>query len=105
LINDGVQYDIRSNAIELGFIENYVGYPCNHDLCQNEGVCQPFINRFKCMCANGYSGEFCQINTLSTSESLLNRNKRRDQDLQNINYAIYLDGHSQLIYKNRISDL
>jgi hypothetical protein len=104
LINEEVHQDIRLNAIEIGDIQNFIGFPCKHDLCQNGGVCQPYINRFKCICANGYSGEYCQSSIESLLDAPLNRNKRRDEDL-NFNHPIYLDGHSQLFYKNRISDM
>lgn len=35
-------------AIELGGIIRYEGYPCNHTLCQNDAVCIPVVNSFKC---------------------------------------------------------
>lgn len=41
--------DIRMNAIEIGAINRYEGFPCNSTgLCQNGGVCIPLVNNFKC---------------------------------------------------------
>lgn len=47
-INGIVLRDIRLNAIELGGIGRYSGFPCNHSLCENGGVCIPLVNKFKC---------------------------------------------------------
>lgn len=47
------------NAIEIGGVYRYDGFPCNVT-CLNGGVCIPGFNKFKCKCQNGFSGKFCQ---------------------------------------------
>lgn len=49
--------------------EGFTGTQCEIDIdeckdqpCLNGGVCQDFINSFKCSCAIGFTGSRCQIN-------------------------------------------
>lgn len=55
--------DIRQDAILIGGILSYTGYPCNVT-CYNQGVCFPRFNNFKCKCLEGFSGKFCQHGNL-----------------------------------------
>jgi hypothetical protein len=59
IINDKYQQDIRMEAIEIGGITRYRGFPCNHKKCNYEGVCVPTLNTFKCECKRGYTGHDC----------------------------------------------
>jgi hypothetical protein len=87
------------NAIELGGISRYEGFPCSKDKCANGGVCIPAVNNFKCKqphiylsriieilygfehfynvdiylntgkCLNGFRGRHCQKSILLKSTS------------------------------------
>lgn len=49
IINELYDNDIRLNALELGGINRYEGFPCNNtSQCENGGVCVPVVNNFKC---------------------------------------------------------
>lgn len=94
----------------------YEGYPCNVS-CLNQGICFPGFNKFKCKCMNGYTGKFCQkVNGRKVRNSkfsieppinhynfyvFLDAEVGKKSDLE----AIYLDGHTELFYKNRIYDI
>ncbi|CAF0717274.1 unnamed protein product [Brachionus calyciflorus] len=96
--NGNYQTDIRLNAIELGGVYSYTGFPCNVT-CLNNGICIPNLNKFKCKCPRGFRGKYCQRVKGRKIRNYVDKSKK------SLPEAIFLDGHTELIYKNRIYDV
>ena len=41
-------------------VSQYVGPPCSHNPCLNEGVCVPQLNEYVCRCGRGFQGQNCE---------------------------------------------
>lgn len=48
------------NALQSSDVSMYPYHPCSNNVCENEGHCNPLLDRYECICRNGFAGQHCQ---------------------------------------------
>ncbi|CAB3372768.1 Hypothetical predicted protein [Cloeon dipterum] len=70
-VNGGeVVENFAKHAVSKKRVTHFQGPPCLKSACKNGGVCEPKFNKYKCKCANGFTGLHCEF---KNGEEILNR--------------------------------
>ncbi|XP_067228326.1 agrin isoform X1 [Chanodichthys erythropterus] len=77
------------NALQSSDVSMYPYHPCSNNVCENEGRCNPLLDRYECICRNGFAGQHCQDPIFEKSAG----------DTE----AIAFDGHTFIEYHNGVT--
>ena len=68
-----------------------IGFNCSTDIdecgsnpCQNKALCKDGVNNYKCDCAPGFTGLYCETGTIRWYNSFGNLNKKVSRFMYNV---------------------